>query len=86
MSATTGALYLDEFQRLGVEGREHGETYPTLTAAERAVCDTIAAGLYLSKSSIQWAYFNASRKQERDAFRRILEILSAGRLKSIVRA
>jgi hypothetical protein len=75
MKGTTGALYLDEFQVLGVEGREHADTYPPLTVSERNVCDVIAAGLYLSKSSIQWAYFRAVVKKEKDAFRHILGIL-----------
>lgn len=75
MSSTTGALYLDEFQALGVEGREHADAYPSLTAEERRICDVIAAGLYLSKSSIQWAFFNA-QKGDKDAFRRVLGILS----------
>jgi hypothetical protein len=48
--------------------------YPDLTATEREVCDVFAAGLFLSKSSCQWAYFNA-RAGNADAFKSIIRIL-----------
>jgi hypothetical protein len=49
--------------------------YPPVTEGEAAVLDVIAAGLYLSKSSVYWAYWNAARRGQKDSFRKILAIL-----------
>ena len=86
MKGPTGALYLDQFQALGIEGREHAETYPPLTASERVTCDAFAAGLYLSKSLVQWSLYRWRQNQDRSGFDRILQILSAGRLKRLTPA
>jgi hypothetical protein len=78
-------LFLDEAIKDGVEKESDRPDYPPLSSEERRVLKVIANGLYISESAIQWGYHNAQRGQ-RDAFRRILEILSAGRLKPLTRA
>ncbi len=84
MSRGTGALYLDQFQALGVEGREHGDTYPPLSAEERRVLKGVSEGLFLSRSSVEWSWYNWSRGDKR-AWDRVLEILASKPVK-LVRA
>ena len=78
-------LFLDEAQREGVERESDRPDYPPLSSEEMRVLKGVAAGLYLSLSSVAWAFYNQSRGQK-DAFRKVLEILSAGRLKPLTRA
>ena len=82
MNKDTGALYLDQRQAMGIDfgGSERG--YPDLDDHERRVLDVVASGLFISKSSIQWAYHDALRG-DKNAFRSVLKILSGGPLRGL---
>lgn len=73
-------LFLDEAQRSGQERTDSRPDYPPLSSEERRIADLFAAGLFLSKSSCQWALYNFSRG-DKQAFRRILAILAGKQVK-----
>lgn len=77
-------LFLDEQIARGIEV-DTGAAYPPLTVEERRVIKVIANGLYLSESSLQWGFWNAQHGGK-DAFRKVLEVLSCGRLKPLTPA
>lgn len=76
-------LFLDEAQEKGVE-RETGSAYPPLSSQERTVLSVVAHGLFLSESSIQWAYANYLKGDKR-AFDRIMAILANKSVKLVVK-
>lgn len=89
MSRATANLYLDERQAMGVEFAGARPEYPDLTPEEKRVCNVIAKGLFLSMSSIQWAYWHkqyGTISAQKDAFNGILKILHGGPLKPLMRA
>ncbi len=79
----TSRLWWDEVLALGLVNDR--DTYPPISREEARVCDAFAAGLFVSKSLAQWSY-HGLKQGRRDAFKRLLEILSAGKLRPIVRA
>jgi hypothetical protein len=78
MSAKTGWLS----QIVVQEPDPNKPDYPPLSAEERRVLKVVANGLYLSESAVQWSYWN-SQQGDKDGWRRVLEILSAGKLKVV---
>ena len=81
-------LFLDEAQARGVEKSSDKPDYPNLSPDERRVCDTIAEGLFLSKSLVQWAYFNARqdpRNGRGDAFKRMRELVYGSARKLVLK-
>lgn len=74
-------LFLDEAIEKGVE-RDTGAAYPPLSSQERTVLSVVAHGLFLSESSVQWAYANSLKGDQR-AWERILKILAGKPVKLV---
>lgn len=86
MSRATTHLYLDDRQSMGVDfGNGERPDYPILTAEEERIANVFAAGLFVSKSAIQWA-LRGALDGDKDSFRYILNLLSGGKLRRLTRA
>lgn len=57
--------------------------YPPISTEERRILKVVANGLYLSESSIQWAYWN-SQRGDKEAWRRVLDILASKPVKLVM--
>lgn len=71
---TTGALYLDQLQSLGIEGAGLDRGYPKIAAADMEVLRVVAENLFLSLASLAWSYHDALHGKS-DSFRAIRDRL-----------
>ena len=74
MSGATGRLYLDQLQALGVEGSGESRGYPPIDRTIAAVLKVVALNLFITESSLQWAFYDAVCGKS-DSFRTIRERL-----------
>ena len=81
----TTRLFYDEALALGLAAST-GDAYPPISQDEKRLCHAFAKGLYLSESLVQWSLYRWRQNQDRSGFDRILQILSAGRLKRLTPA
>jgi len=79
----TQRLFLDEALNLGVAGSAN-ESYPPLSVEERRVLKIIAENLFLSQSSLCWAFYEAQHGGS-DGFKRIRDKLLSPLVKMVVK-
>ena len=82
VSGDTGRLYLDQLQALGVEGSGTDRGYPPLTKVQMDLIEVIADNLFLFRSTLAWACFDAMTGKS-DSFKTIRERLLSPPVKMV---
>lgn len=70
----TNPLFLDERQAAGMAIDTERAPYPTLKTEEHVVLRVVSQQLFLSHSSVEWAYFN-SKSGDNSGWKKIRERL-----------